>query len=87
MSATAIPQSGKQEVAKLPELKTYMEKQLLVRLQGKRKVKGVLRGFDAFMNIVLHDAVEERFDGTCTNLGITMIRGNTIVNLELMQAE
>ena len=32
---------------------------LIVKLNGSRKVTGVLRGFDPFLNIVLDDAVEE----------------------------
>jgi len=32
---------------------------LIVKLNGSRKVTGVLRGFDPFLNIVLDDAMEE----------------------------
>lgn len=38
----------------------YMDKRLLLQLNANRKVTGVLRGFDPFMNIVLDEAVEER---------------------------
>jgi small nuclear ribonucleoprotein (snRNP)-like protein len=31
----------------------------MVNLQGKRKVSGVLRGFDIFLNLVLDDAIDE----------------------------
>ena len=34
-------------------------KLLLVKLNGNRKVVGVLRGFDQYMNIVLDQSVEE----------------------------
>lgn len=37
-----------------------MDKRLLLQLNSNRKVTGVLRGFDPFMNIVLDEAVEER---------------------------
>lgn len=37
----------------------YMDKRLSLQLNGNRKVTGVLRGFDPFMNIVLDEAVEE----------------------------
>lgn len=37
----------------------YMDKRLLLQLNGNRRVTGVLRGYDPFMNIVLDDAVEE----------------------------
>jgi small nuclear ribonucleoprotein G len=41
-----------------PELKRYLDKRLSLQLNGGRKVIGVLRGFDPFMNIVLEDSVE-----------------------------
>ena len=44
--------------AKGPDLKRYMEKKLLIRLVGKRKLTGYLRGYDQFMNLVVEDAVE-----------------------------
>ena len=43
-----------------PELKYYMEKRLLVKMNGNRRVVGVLRGYDDFMNLVL----DETFDAT-----------------------
>lgn len=36
-----------------------MDKRLSLQLNGNRKVTGVLRGFDPFMNIVLDETVEE----------------------------
>lgn len=36
-----------------------MDKKLFVNLQGGRKVSGVLRGYDLFLNLVLDDATEE----------------------------
>ena len=37
----------------------YMDKRVFIQLNGDRKVTGVLRGFDPFMNLVLDEAVEE----------------------------
>lgn len=37
----------------------YMDKNLLVNLQGHRKVSGHLRGFDIFLNLVLDNAKDE----------------------------
>jgi small nuclear ribonucleoprotein (snRNP)-like protein len=37
-----------------------MDKRLMLQLNCNRKITGVLRGFDPFMNIVLDEAVEER---------------------------
>jgi len=36
-----------------------MDKKLFVHLQGGRKVSGVLRGYDLFLNLVIDDAIEE----------------------------
>jgi small nuclear ribonucleoprotein G len=36
-----------------------MDKRLMLQLNGSRKVTGILRGFDPFMNVVLDESVEE----------------------------
>lgn len=36
-----------------------MDKRLLIQANCNRKISGVLRGFDAFMNIVLDETIEE----------------------------
>ncbi|KAM5436785.1 Serine/threonine-protein kinase smg1 [Microsporum canis] len=68
-----------------PELKKYMEKRLFVQLNGNRKVIGLLRGYDVFMNIVLDDAVEEKNGGEKVPLGMVVIRGNSVVMLEALE--
>lgn len=40
----------------------YMEKRLVLQLNGNRKINGILRGFDPFMNIVLDDTKDEATD-------------------------
>ncbi|CAJ0593220.1 unnamed protein product [Cylicocyclus nassatus] len=40
------------------ELKKYMDKEMDLKLNGNRRVSGVLRGFDPFMNMVIEDAIE-----------------------------
>ena len=42
----------------------------LVSVNSHRKVSGVVRGYDQFMNIVLEDAVEEVSQAERNNLGI-----------------
>jgi small nuclear ribonucleoprotein G len=42
-----------------PDLKRYMDKRLALKMNGNRKVTGVLRGFDQFMNVTLEETVEE----------------------------
>ncbi len=41
-----------------------MDKRVSIQVNCNRKVSGVLRGFDAFMNIVLDETVEECKTGT-----------------------
>lgn len=36
-----------------PELKKYMDKEMDLKLNGNRRVSGILRGFDPFMNMVI----------------------------------
>ncbi|KAH8701052.1 putative small nuclear ribonucleoprotein SmG [Talaromyces proteolyticus] len=68
-----------------PELKKYMEKRLFVQLNGNRKVIGILRGYDVFMNIVLDEAIEEKPDGEKVRIGMAVIRGNSVVMLEALE--
>lgn len=62
-----------------------MEKRLFVQLNGARKVIGILRGYDVFLNIVLDEAVEEKANGERTRLGMVVIRGNSVVMLEALE--
>lgn len=41
-----------------PELKRFLDKYVSVNIQGGRKVKGTLRGYDLFLNLVIDNAVE-----------------------------
>ncbi|KAL6246567.1 Serine/threonine-protein kinase smg1 [Rhinocladiella similis] len=68
-----------------PELKKYMEKRIFVQLNANRKVIGILRGYDVFLNIVLDDAVEEKPGGERARLGMVVIRGNSVVMLEALE--
>uniref|UniRef100_A0A1I7TKN2 Small nuclear ribonucleoprotein G n=1 Tax=Caenorhabditis tropicalis TaxID=1561998 RepID=A0A1I7TKN2_9PELO len=65
-----------------PELKKYMDKEMDLKLNGNRHISGILRGFDPFMNIVIDEAVEYPKSGTPINLGMTVIRGNSVVIME-----
>ncbi|KAG7005868.1 hypothetical protein G7Y79_00017g042500 [Physcia stellaris] len=63
----------------------YLDKRLFVQLNGSRKVIGVLRGYDVFLNIVLDDAVEEKAGGEKVRIGMVVIRGNSVVMLEALE--
>ncbi|KAL7753795.1 hypothetical protein RI367_000727 [Sorochytrium milnesiophthora] len=65
-----------------PELKKYMDKKVAVQLNAGRKVSGMLRGYDPFMNIVLDNTIEELPNGEQRNIGSAVFRGNSIVMIE-----
>ncbi|KAJ3226394.1 hypothetical protein HK099_004972 [Clydaea vesicula] len=60
--------------AATPELKKYMDKKMFIQLNGNRKVTGVLRGYDPFMNIVLDESQEILEDNEKTEIGMVVIR-------------
>ena len=69
----------------VPELKKYMEKRLKLELNCNRRVTGILRGYDPFMNIVLDETFEERGGDERISLGLSMIRGNSIISMETVE--
>ncbi|KAE9188839.1 hypothetical protein PF004_g22387 [Phytophthora fragariae] len=70
-----------------PDLKRYMDKRLGLKLNGNRKVSGVLRGFDQFMNVTLDETVEEVSATESNRIGMvgSVIRGNSIVQFECLE--
>ncbi|KAJ3044908.1 hypothetical protein HDV00_000190 [Rhizophlyctis rosea] len=70
--------------APTPELKKYMDKRLHITLNGQRKVQGVLRGYDPFMNLVLEDAVEVVSEEERRPIGQVVIRGNSVTVMEAL---
>ncbi|ODN02423.1 putative small nuclear ribonucleoprotein G [Orchesella cincta] len=68
-----------------PELKKLMDKRLAMKLNGGRQINGILRGFDPFMNIVLDDTIEDCKDGSKNNIGMVVIRGNSIIMMEALE--
>ncbi|KAJ2464438.1 hypothetical protein EV174_006811 [Coemansia sp. RSA 2320] len=68
-----------------PELKTYMDKKLLLKLNCDRSVVGVLRGYDAFMNVHLADTFEVTDQDEHDELGVVVVRGNSIVSMEALE--
>ncbi len=55
-----------------PDLKRYMDKRLSIKLNGNRRVTGVLRGFDQFMNVVLDDTNEEVSSAEINQIGMVV---------------
>ncbi len=62
-----------------------MDKKLSVKLNGNRRVSGVLRGFDQYMNLVLDEAVEEVSSTERHEIGMVVLRGNSVVIIEPME--
>ena len=73
-----------------PDLRKYMDKRLDIRMNASRRIVGVLRGYDQFMNLVLEDVEELVTNQTNqTNqeripLGTIMMRGNSVVLWECL---
>jgi len=70
------------------DLKNYLDKTLRIKLNANRIVKGKLRGYDQFMNLVLEEAVQiySNNENTTENeeLGTIMIRGNSVILWECL---
>jgi small nuclear ribonucleoprotein G len=60
-------------------LHSIQDKRLQFSLNGNRKVIGTLRGYDAFLNVVLEEA-EDAAGGN--QIGTIVIRGNSIIQFE-----
>ncbi|XP_055992918.1 small nuclear ribonucleoprotein G-like [Sorex fumeus] len=67
-----------------PELKKFMDKKLL-NLNGGRHAQGILRGFEPFMNLVINECVEMATSGEQNNIGMVVIRGNSIIMLVALE--
>ncbi|XP_069925119.1 small nuclear ribonucleoprotein G isoform X1 [Oryctolagus cuniculus] len=63
----------------------FMDKKLSLKLNGGRHVQGILRGFDPFMNLVIDECVEMANSGQQNNIGMVVIRGNSIIMLEALE--
>uniref|UniRef100_A0A2K5C0L5 Small nuclear ribonucleoprotein G n=1 Tax=Aotus nancymaae TaxID=37293 RepID=A0A2K5C0L5_AOTNA len=58
---------------------------LSLKLNGGRHVQGILRGFDPFMNLVIDECVEMATSRQQNNIGMVVIRGNSIIMLEALE--
>lgn len=61
------------------DLAPYLNKRVLVILNGDRRVIGRVIGYDHFMNLSLEDAIEKSAKGESRPLFRTVIRGESIV--------
>lgn len=58
-----------------------LEKAVLVEIRGPRMFRGVLKGYDQHMNLVLAEAEELSNDEVLRRLGYVVIRGANVVYL------
>ena len=71
--------------SKGPNLKSFLEKMVSLHLNKGRKVTGILRGYDQFMNVVLDDAVDKSSGNSVEeSIGTISVRGNSIIQFELV---
>jgi len=68
-----------------PDLKKYMDKNMIVKLNGNRKISGILRGYDQFMNLVIDNTIEEVSGSERNEIGMVVIRGNSVVMIEPLE--
>eukprot|EP00913_Durusdinium_trenchii_P021785 g20468.t1 len=69
------------------DLRKFMEKRLDLKLTANRHVVGVLRGYDQFMNIVLDNTVEIVSPTEKNEIGMVVIRGNSIMMWECLDRD
>ena len=61
------------------DLAKYLDKRLDITLNCDRRVAGIMKGYDQFMNIVLDNSLEFDNENKTRQLGTIVIRGNSIV--------
>ena len=54
-------------------------KEVLVQLKNNRQMVGTLLAFDIHINVVLDNAKEMQDDEAKRNIGLTFLRGDTII--------
>lgn len=59
------------------------DKRIKLSINGNRKLIGTLRGYDAFLNVVLEDV--EQANDAGAYLGQVVVRGNSIVQFEALE--
>nr|AAP80816.1 U6 snRNA-associated Sm-like protein LSm7 [Griffithsia japonica] len=71
------------------DLSKYSDKDVIVRLAGGRQVRGVLKGWDPLLNLVLDEVVEQlrdvddsyRLSGKERKLGLVVVRGTSVMTV------
>ncbi len=63
----------------LDVLHNSLESPVLVGLKGGTEYRGVLKGYDIHMNVVLREADELKDGKAVRRLGVVIIRGDSLV--------
>jgi len=62
------------------KLKSYISKKIFVQMIPDRKISGILRGYDQFMNLILDEGIlidkQEK-----KSIGTVLLRGDMIISL------
>lgn len=67
-----------------PELKAYLHKEVKLHLNGNRSVRGTLQGYDMFLNLNMANTLELKSKDETVSIGQCIIRGNSIVDIQLL---
>jgi len=68
-----------------PDIKKFMDKKITIKLNGNRKITGTLCGYDQYMNLVLDHCVEEVSASESNQIGMVVVRGNSVVLMEPLE--
>jgi small nuclear ribonucleoprotein len=58
---------------------------VLVKLKGNKEVRGILKGYDQHMNLILTDSEEIQPDGSGKKIGTIVIRGDNVILISPIQ--
>jgi len=60
-------------------LEQSLGKTVLIRLRGGKSIRGMLRGFDQHLNLVLEKAEDVTDRDNAQELGLIIVRGDNVV--------
>ncbi len=60
-------------------LEDSLGKTVLIRLRGGKSIRGLLRGFDQHLNLVLEKAEDVTDKEKAAELGLIIVRGDNVV--------
>lgn len=63
----------------LDVLHNSLESPILVGLKGGKEYRGILKGYDIHMNLVIQNADELKEGTAARRLGLVIIRGDSVV--------